>query len=127
MSYDWFEFIMIVREKQTEWLADLMMEYDLPKVILGKSFKPETNLVVGSPSILLKNILESRGCHVEMYDPEVDNEPRSLPNNYGPSVFLIGCKHKCFQDFVFPKGSIVIDPHRYIKNQNEIKVIRIGE
>ena len=29
--------------------------------ILGKSFKPETNITTGSPSILLKNILEERG------------------------------------------------------------------
>ena len=43
------------------------------KVILGKSFKPDTNITVGSPAILLlKNLLQERGHDVEMYDPCVD-------------------------------------------------------
>ena len=28
--------------------------------ILGKTFKPETNLLLGSPSILLKNLIEEK-------------------------------------------------------------------
>ena len=44
------------REKQTEWLADLIEEhYDgLGINILGKSFRREGNITTGSPSILLK-------------------------------------------------------------------------
>ena len=53
LSYDFFESIMLAREKQTEWLADLMMAHDLPKVILGKSFKSESNITVGSPAFLV--------------------------------------------------------------------------
>ena len=39
ISYDFFESIMLAREQQTEWLADLIMEHDLPKVILRKIFQ----------------------------------------------------------------------------------------
>ena len=58
LSYDFFEGLMIARERQTEWLAELMEFYDrrgearMLKVILGKSFKPETNITVGSPALV---------------------------------------------------------------------------
>jgi UDP-glucose 6-dehydrogenase len=123
LSHDWFEDVMKTREDQTEWLAKLMEEHDLPKVILGKAFKPGVNLVVGSPSVLLKNILEERGHKVEMYDPYID----SVLPNFKPSVFLIGTKHPEFVNFKFPKGSVVIDPWRYIPEDIDgVKIIGIG-
>jgi len=129
LSYDFFETLMIARERQTEWLAELMESFDPPdgdrllKVILGKSFKPETNITVGSPSILLKNLLQERGNDVEMYDPHVDENP---PPPYPPSVFLIGTRHHDFLDFNFPKGSVVIDPWRYLLEQPGVKLISVG-
>lgn len=123
LSFDWFDNLMMAREKQTDWLADLMEQYELPKVILGKAFKEETNLTVGSPSILLKNILNERGHEVIMYDPHVDTE---IPK-WEKSVFFIGTKHNEFKNFKFPKGSIVLDPWRYIEDQDDVTVIRIGQ
>lgn len=124
LSHDWFDDLMTARENQTEWLADLMEEYELPKVILGKAFKPNINLTVGSPSVLLKNILEERGCTVEMYDPYIDSQ---VPN-FGPSVFLIGTRHLQFVNFQFPKGSVVIDPWRYIPEDIDgVTVIGLGK
>ena len=123
LSHDFFEDLMLAREHQTEWLAQLMEEYDLPKVILGKAFKQETNLTVGSPAILLKNILEERGTSVTCYDPYVDNEALVLEK----SVFFIGTRHDVFAEWKFPEGSVVIDPHRYIPDQEGIKVVRIGQ
>ena len=122
LSYDWYESLMICREKQTDWLADLMEEHDLPKVILGRAFKPETNIVVGSPAVLLRNILNERGHDVVMYDPRLGDE---LPE-FEASCFLIGCKHPEFAEFDFPEGSIVIDPHRYVKEKPGVTVIHIG-
>jgi len=51
LSHDWFDNIMMQRENQTDWLADLIEEHSngLPINILGKSFKPETNITTGSP------------------------------------------------------------------------------
>lgn len=129
LSYDWFENIMVAREKQTEWLGDLIMEQmeknpDLPAIILGKCFKKETNLTIGSPSILLRNILEEKGVYVDMYDPYVDENPPPLDE---PAIFFIGTNHDLFLEYNFPKGSVVLDPWRMIEDQNNVEVIRIGE
>lgn len=124
LSYDFFEALMTAREKQTEWLGRLMLEYkDMPKVILGKAFKPETNIVTGSPSILLKNILAEYGHEVEMYDPQLDGD---VPEWRQPTLFFIGTKHPQFTRYQFPKGSVVIDPWRYIPKQDWVKVIYVG-
>ena len=124
LSYDFFESIMLAREKQTEWLGDLMMEYDMPKVILGKSFKPESNIIVGSPALLLQGLLEERGVSCKMYDPFVDGEEAP---DFGPSCFLIATKHACFAEMKFPEKSVVIDPWRYIADQPGVHVLRVGE
>ena len=130
LSYDFFEAMMIARERQTEWLVELMESYDPPgeprllKVILGKSFKPETNITIGSPAILLKNLLEERGHDVEMYDPYVDPE-RPLPG-YPPSIFLIATRHPDFVDFDFPQGSVVVDPWRYIPHRSGVRIVSVG-
>jgi UDPglucose 6-dehydrogenase len=56
MSYNFFDDIMNGRENQTEFLCDLILEHPGPYYILGKTFKENTNLILGSPSILLCNI-----------------------------------------------------------------------
>ena len=124
IHFDFFEAIMLAREKQTEYLADLMLAHDLPKVILGKSFKPESNIVVGSPSLLLHALLKERGIDCMMWDPFVDDS--AMPD-YPPSVFLIGTKHANFVEMHFPQGSVIIDPWRYIPDQDDVEVIRVGE
>jgi UDPglucose 6-dehydrogenase len=79
LSYDLFGALMECREKQTEWLATVaqehadMMSIYRPIEILGKSYKPNTALTVGSPSTLLANILEERGItftHTDPYEEE---------------------------------------------------------
>jgi len=128
LSFDWFDSVMHAREKQTEWLAKMMEQYNLPKVILGKSYKPEINLTYGSPSILLKNILEERGHKVVMYDPYVDlKKPAEVDSIMTkPCVFLIGTNHPDFQNFDFPEGSVVIDPWRYIPKKDGVEIIQVG-
>lgn len=122
LSYDFFDSLMTAREEQTEWLAELMLEHDLPKVILGKAFKPGTNIVTGSPSILLKNLLEEKGEKVSMYDPYVDGKQP----HWEKSVFFIGTMHPQFTKIKFPSGSVVIDPWRFIPKKKNISVIYVG-
>jgi len=130
LSYDWFTNLMAAREKQTEWLASLILEEheksNLPIVILGKAYKPESNLAVGSPSVLLHNILSESQVECEMYDPFIDGK---MPDKYFelPHIFFIGTKHGEFKDYAFPDNSIVIDPHRYIPHSDNYKVISIGQ
>ncbi len=128
LSHDFFDDLMLAREHQTEWLADLMeIEWqrtgDLDYVILGRTFKPETNITTGSPAILLENILTERGFSVMSYDPYLDESLPAFP----PSIFLIGTKHPQFQTFSFPVGSVVIDPWRYIPEQEGVEVISLGK
>lgn len=140
MTFDFHEAIMLAREQQTVFLANLVEQnrvfpapggdLKLPVVILGKAFKEQTNLEVGSPSILLKNILEERGISCEMYDPWVDNAPDKTVNPYAngePKLFFIGTRHAVFKDYKFPVGSVVLDPWRMIPDQNGLLVRRIGE
>mgnify|MGYP003117062462 FL=1 len=126
LSYDFFEDLMLAREKQTDWLADLIEDnqmYDSPIYILGKSFKPETNIQTGSPSILLKNILDERGIECEMYDPYVDD---ISDYDFKTGVYFIGTMHPDFNEFDFPTDSIVIDPWRYINDIDGVDVMRVG-
>lgn len=144
MTFDFHEAIMVAREKQTEFLANLVEEHSkrvwlyqtkpiaqIPVVILGKAFKEQTNLIVGSPSILLSNILAERGIHAEMYDPWVDEAEDKTVNPWaslpGPRIFFIGTHHAVFAGYKFPKGSVVIDPWRMIADQPGVEVIRIGQ
>jgi len=134
LSHDWFDNIMKQREKQTDWLCDLIEETSFkykgcldgyPIKILGKSFKPETNITTGSPSILLKNILEERGHDVEIWDPYVDVSENESQQE--PMIYFIGTKHTDFTTYLYNQGSIIIDPWRYIPDINNCEVIRIGE
>lgn len=122
LSYDFFNALMTARENQTEWLAKLMLEHKLPKVILGKAFKPETNIVTGSPSMLLKNILVEKGEKVQMFDPYIDG---NMPK-WQKSVFFIGTKHPQFARYIYPAGSVIIDPWRYIPEKKGVTVIHVG-
>ena len=106
LSYDWYENLMISREKHTDWLAELTinssLESDLGISILGKSFKKETNLINGSPAYLLKTLIEEKGHKVEMYDPHIDDTEIDLTV---PKVFFIATNHDIF---------IKYNPERFI-------------
>ena len=127
ISNDFFDQIMMQREKQTDWLADLIEENAINNCkiyILGKSFKPETNITTGSPSVLLNNILKERKIKTVFYDPYIDEEKPKFEKG----LYFIGTKHDILEKFDFPKESVVLDPFRIInKNLKDVKVIRIGD
>jgi len=127
LSYDWYENLMISREKHTEWLVDLTInkakENNLDICILGKSFKKETNLTVGSPSLLFDSILREKGFTAELYDPHIDS---GEPPTDKAKVYFIATNHDTFKDYNFPKNSIVIDPWRIITNNIDIELVSIG-
>lgn len=121
LSYNFFDAIMTAREKQTEFLASLIeaelrAQPALPVIILGKAFKPDTNLVTGSPAVLLGHILVERSVPFAFRDPYCcEGAAAAMPvAGDAPAIFFIGCKHTVFVTTRFPTGSIVLDPHRYI-------------
>lgn len=131
LSHDFFEDIMLAREDQTEFLADLCCEYsmDKPIVILGKAFKPETNITTGSPSILLYKIITEIKQNVTIVDPIVDGEKafhEIMDSTNGNTVFFLGTQHEQFKSVKFPQGSTVIDPFRYMPDIPGVKVVGVG-
>ena len=134
VSFNIFEAIMLQRQKYNHWLADQCLKFSKskPLLILGKSFKPETNILTGSPSIYLFNTLKKRKKNIFIWDPEVDKENfenfiklNSLKNK--KICYFIGTQHKAFLNISFNKGSHVLDPFRYIKKRDGVKIVEIGE
>ena len=132
LSSDWFESIMLTRETQTDWLADLVEEHHERRAfpqrrvgIYGRAFKAGTNLTVGSPATLLANLLEERGFEVEMYDPHIDEGPCPFDE---PGVYFVATNHDEFSrpDWTFPAGSVVIDPWRTVIAREGVEIVPIG-
>lgn len=117
LKYDLFDAIMEAREKQALNMANklvlLSKEYNLPIVILGKSYKPDVEYIDGSSSILVGYYVEETNNKVE-YDLE---QPI-------PAIYLLGHYGK-HHDYDFPEGSVVLDPWRQYKS-DKIKVIHYG-
>jgi UDPglucose 6-dehydrogenase len=133
LSYDWFESVMTARERQTDWLADLVAEHHERRGfahnrvgIYGKAFKAGTNLTVGSPATLLANLLREHGYEVEQWDPHVDKEPCPFSE---PAVYFVATRHDEFAEpgFEFPEGSVVLDPWRFVPARPGIEVVHVGD
>lgn len=130
LAADPFEFITRSRETQTGWLAELACGYaeltGLPIIILGKAYKPESDLVTGSPALLLASQIRARGVDVKQWDPHVDDETSPYTPGRDRAVFVIGTRHPDFQTQAYAHGCVVLDPFGYIPDQPGVTVIRIG-
>lgn len=126
MSFDWFENIMLQREHQTGWLADLVVRHAGGRSIcvLGRAFKPGCSIETGSPSRLLLHLLEARGVSAASWDPYLD--PAQDRPTEGPRCYVIGTRHPEFAGFPFPEGSVVVDPWRYIPPRPGVRIIAVG-
>ena len=94
-------------QRQAELVAKVSSVHNLRPCILGKSYKKDVNLTVGSPSLLLSSFLRSLGVEHESYDPYLDDR-QDFPKE--PRVFFVATNHSSFKELVVPKGSVVIDP-----------------
>jgi len=126
LSFDWFAATMSQRERQTEWLATLTERHagDRDIWILGKAFKEGSNLTLGSPAILLRNLLRERGREAAMWDPHVGGDPP--PPGDRPLCYVIGARHAEFREFPFTAGSVVIDPWRFVAPRPGVELVRLG-
>jgi UDPglucose 6-dehydrogenase len=124
LSYNFFDDIMMGREKQTEFLTELILQHPRPYYILGKTFKENTNLVLGSASILLCNILKEKNITFETWDPHVDK----IVPEFKKGTYFVATKHNEFKDFKFPSESVVIDVWRYLTiTDSTIKHVKVGK
>ena len=82
LSFDWYDALMKQRERQTQWLADILMfqcrKTGMDPIILGMTFKKETNLTVGSPALLLANLVNN--VELTVFDPHLDQGPPHFKN-----------------------------------------------
>ncbi len=117
LGYDLFASIMRAREVQAENIAKKLVvlsdKYNLPIIILGKSYKPDVEYFEGSTTILTGHYVEQMGKSVEF-----DCEPK-------PAVYLLGHLNK-YHDFPFPEGSVILDVWREYKNDT-LKVYYYGK
>jgi len=116
LGYDIFSSIMLAREQQAKNIAkklvDLSKKYNLPVVILGKSYKPGVDYEDGSTTILTGFYVEEMGVGIE-YD--IINKP---------AIYLLGHRG-VFNNLDFPTGSVVLDVWREYKREN-VNVIYYG-
>ena len=120
LGYDIFDAVIKAREEQAKNLSTKLvkesLKSNLPIVILGKAFKPDVTSVDGSSSILTGKYCERFGSKFKVtYDPKKPIK----------AVYLLAHMNR-FHDYNFPNGSIVIDPWRSFKTNNNIKVIHYG-
>jgi len=136
LSNDIYTEQMKIREHHIDWFRKILLEQSdkhgiMPIAIMGKAYKPETNLVVGSSSLRLYNEFADHGEHVKIWDPIVDSDDPDLALieelKTTPHVFFVGTKHEMFKDFEFPKGSVVVDPFRFIPQSEGIEIISLGK
>ena len=106
-----------MREQQTINIAEMVSQMGLPVCILGKSFKPETDLTDGSTALLLGYYLEQLGFDV-CYE-----EPRDLRR-----YCFVLCHDKNYSDYDFNNDSVVIDVYRKFKtDRQDLSVLYYGK
>ena len=104
LGYDLFDSIMKSREIQAKNIAiklnDLSIDYQLPIIIMGESYKPKVKLYDGSFSKLVGHYIETEFGKQINYD---------LTDT--PAIYLLGHRNN-FNQIDFPEGSIILDPWR---------------
>jgi len=128
LSADPFNFVMEARDDQTRYLARVIgaehRKTNLPVAVLGLTFKPNTNVMDESPSLLLIDFLkEEFGINPRCYDPIVKTEP--LPRE--PHLYVLATAHEELKVFPYEPGSTIIDIWRILdKIPDGCSVRRIG-
>ena len=109
-GYDIFDSIVQVRELQAKAMAKFMVEQNENEiVILGTGFKPKTDQLHGSPSILVGYYAEIMGRKVH-YTNDIKNVESDLEGS--KYTYLIGHFDGTYDDYNFALDSTIIDPWR---------------
>ena len=125
-GYDIFDAIVQVRELQAKEMAKFMVEQNENEiVILGTGFKPKTDQLHGSPSILVGYYCELLGRKVHYTNDTKNIEPDLENSKY---TYLLGHFDGTYDDYNFAVDSTVVDPWRSFKNESrpDLNVIHYG-
>lgn len=113
LSSDLMGFLTEARERQARAQAALIAHWyelrPMPVVVLGRSYKPNVDLIDGSPALLLAHALRERG-DVPFTHVDVD----VVRSDY-PRIFFVATQHDVYRDLGYPAGSVVIDPFGYVE------------
>lgn len=124
---DPFAFVMYARDLQSRDLAAKILRVqstcNLPVVVLGRTFKPETNLTLDSPALLLFDHLNEMGCFPRSHDPIAG--PFEFPDDK-PYLYVIATAHEEYKQRRFPPGSVIVDPWRIIRESEGVTVVPVG-
>jgi UDPglucose 6-dehydrogenase len=126
---DLFGYLARARDDQSRWLAGLVTDWadltGLPIVVLGKAYKPNTNLTNGSPALLLaQQVRSDHRPGTLVFDPVVDGNTRTFDQQR--AVYVVATRHEVFTTYQFATGSVVIDPWGYMPDQSGVTVVRVG-
>ena len=130
LSFDLMGTVSRARDAQARYLADLAARWAaltrLPVAVVGRAYKPGTDLTMGSPAVLLHHLLLAEHPAVKVAannDVHVDG---ISPSGTAPHVFVVGTKHEEHGTVRWPAGSVVIDPFGYLEPQPDITYIPVG-
>jgi len=135
LGYDLFDSIMKAREIQAKNLAEKLISFGLPVVIMGKAYKPHVPYEEGSYSILVGYYVKSFGVSLYYND---DYTGDKYPKDIGAATFLLAHDPQttflnCLDpnpiasnSYQFPKGSVIVDPWRKCGAIADCEVIHYG-
>ena len=138
LGYDIFDTIMNAREVQAKNLARFLFQkqkqYNLPIYILGKSYKPDVDILDGSYSLLIGHYLETMQAKFYYIDPltgdvpPFDNVPviAFLAHNRNITYGYTGEQQEQELYVELDPGSVIVDPWRQYTTQKDYKVIHYG-
>jgi UDPglucose 6-dehydrogenase len=138
LGYDIFDTIMNAREVQAKNLARFLFQkqkqYNLPIYILGKSYKPDVDILDGSYSLLIGHYLETMQAKFYYIDPltgdapPFDNVPviAFLAHNRNITYGYTGEQQEQELYVELDSGSVIVDPWRQYTTQKDYKVIHYG-
>jgi len=138
LGYDFFNTIMEARESQArnlaKFLKKLQIEKNLPIFILGKSYKPDVDILDGSYSLLLGYYLDEFRAKFYYVDPLTGDDPpfKDLPviaflaHNRTVTYGYTGDNQEQSLYVDLSDGSVIVDPWRQYKTDRDLEVLYYG-
>lgn len=118
LNYDLFNAINFSREQQAKNVAEKLMSYGNPIVILGTNYKPNVTLTDGSYALLIASFIKEKNHEVHL---------NKHPNETQSYTYLLA-HEDMYNDFPFTANSIILDMWRSFKTTRiDLKIVQYGK
>jgi hypothetical protein len=111
--------------QSADWQVGALLDSagELPIVVLGTAYKPNTGLTTGSAAVLLCNLLSEREVsHIVIKDP---SELARLDTGK-PAAYFVGCPEREFLEMNLAAGSVVLDPWHVMPHRPGVETTYVG-